>query len=345
MNKKVTITTVANEAGVSIAAVSRAFDKNSNLKPEKRALILETAKRLGYAPNKMAARLPCKPIQIGVLVYGTIESYYNEYLRGIKASHENFAAYKVDCDLRVLKKTQHSVEEAYRVIDEFADNGYDGVILSGFNNSSDVARINRLAEKNIPFIMLGHDITDCQRSGVSMNNVAAAGRLAAQLLSAAMGFENRQVAVLYSDFSILSQKLLVKSFCDSAEENGFEIYKALPTYDVYDNAYAATEKLLGDTQIGGIYVSTANSIAVCDCVTRMGLKGKIALITSDIFPRLNAYIEDGTVFASIYQNPFRQAKTAFDSLIYSILEREKIEEFSLISPIAVFKSNLSLYKN
>ena len=47
MKPKVTMYTIAKEVGMSIAAVSRAFDPKSCLKPEKRDLILETAKRLG----------------------------------------------------------------------------------------------------------------------------------------------------------------------------------------------------------------------------------------------------------------------------------------------------------
>lgn len=66
MKPKVTMYTIAKEVGMSIAAVSRAFDPKSCLKPEKRDLILETAKRLGYVTEPMASRLSSEPLRIGV---------------------------------------------------------------------------------------------------------------------------------------------------------------------------------------------------------------------------------------------------------------------------------------
>ena len=55
--KRKTIYDIAAELGVSIAAVSRAFDPSSKLSREKRDLILATAKKYCYTPNKMASRL------------------------------------------------------------------------------------------------------------------------------------------------------------------------------------------------------------------------------------------------------------------------------------------------
>ena len=85
MKPKVTMYTIAKEVGMSIAAVSRAFDPKSCLKPEKRDLILETAKRLGYVPNRMASRLSSEPLRIGVLIYGQVRVYYSILERGIQS--------------------------------------------------------------------------------------------------------------------------------------------------------------------------------------------------------------------------------------------------------------------
>ena len=55
--KRVTIKEVANEAGVSISAVSRAFSEGSSLAHEKRTRILEVAEELGYRPSTLAQGL------------------------------------------------------------------------------------------------------------------------------------------------------------------------------------------------------------------------------------------------------------------------------------------------
>lgn len=53
----ITITDVAREAGVALGSVSNAFNHPSKVRPETLARILETAERLGYAPNQNARML------------------------------------------------------------------------------------------------------------------------------------------------------------------------------------------------------------------------------------------------------------------------------------------------
>lgn len=338
-NQNVTITTVAKEVGMSIAAVSRAFDKNSKLKEEKRTLILETAKKMGYRPNKMAARLSCPQVRIGVLIYGEISAYYNDYIKGVNQSFLEKKDYKVECDLVVLEKSKYPIFEAYRVIERFINEKYDGVILSGFDGKSNKNKINKLKENNIPFILLDHDILGVERDGVSMNDSCAAGKLAAQLIGVTLG-ENRTVAVLCSDLDNISQKELTDSFCRASAEYGVKVTEVLPTFNNPDTARELTEKLLNEN-IGGIYVSTANSVSVCEVVKSKNTN--VSLVCSDVFSELVPFIEDKTVFATVYQDPFNQAYKAFESLFENIINNKKTDEYMTVKPLAVFKSNLELY--
>ena len=57
MTKRVTREDVAREAGVSVAAVSRALNNSGYVKKEKRERIIEVADRLGYNPNPVAMSL------------------------------------------------------------------------------------------------------------------------------------------------------------------------------------------------------------------------------------------------------------------------------------------------
>ena len=52
-----------------ITAVSRAFNPSSRLDPEKRRLVLETAAKYGFTPNRMASRLSMREIKIGIIIY------------------------------------------------------------------------------------------------------------------------------------------------------------------------------------------------------------------------------------------------------------------------------------
>ena len=57
MNKQVTREDVAREAGVSVAAVSRALNNSGYVKKEKKEHIIEVATRMGYNPNPIAMAL------------------------------------------------------------------------------------------------------------------------------------------------------------------------------------------------------------------------------------------------------------------------------------------------
>ena len=57
MNKRVTRENVAREAGVSVAAVSRALNNSGYIKKDKKEHIIEVATRLGYNPNPVAMSL------------------------------------------------------------------------------------------------------------------------------------------------------------------------------------------------------------------------------------------------------------------------------------------------
>ena len=96
-------------------------------------------------------------------------------------------------------------------------------------------------------------------------------------------------------------------------------------------------------KLAGIYVSSANSVPVCRKLQELGRSGEISLVASDVFEALNAYLRSGDVFASIYQDPFHQAKAAFETLFYSISDGEPIPDTLLAKPQAVFESNLNLF--
>lgn len=55
--RHVTISQVADAAGVARSTVSRAFTRPDLIKPETTRHVLSVAKRLGYAPNRMARAL------------------------------------------------------------------------------------------------------------------------------------------------------------------------------------------------------------------------------------------------------------------------------------------------
>ena len=126
----ITLKEIAAEVGVSFQAVSSVLNnkKRTHVSAEKRAMIMETAKRLGYVPNINARVLTGNPSHvIGVLVDSTAPSVSFRLLPEIER-------------LASLRSYRTQVGIAHDDVDNFYENycllkqhGVDGIICIGLD--------------------------------------------------------------------------------------------------------------------------------------------------------------------------------------------------------------------
>lgn len=344
--KRTTIYELAKELDVSIASISRAFDPNSKLKKEKRQLILETAKRYGYTPNKMASRLSMDSIRIGVLNFNYIKAYYAEIIDGIKGAYNDLKDYKVECDLRVLQRGEATMQDAFAVLDEFRKKHYDGVIISGIFEDCIVEQIDKLVDAGVQVATLQYDIGQSKRLFSSLSNYRMIGEMAARLCGMLLRNSPCKAAVMFTGKKQSpTHQLLVRSFWAASEENGFDI---VDIYDTQDNAEFA-EKLvkqafLEHPEISAIYASSANSLPICRYLERIENGKDIAFVASDVFAELYPYIEQGYIDATIYQQPYKMGYDAFDRMYQVLANGIPVHENIMSTPTVVLSANLHKYK-
>ena len=100
MNKQVTREDVAREAGVSVAAVSRALNNSGYVKKEKKEHIIEVATRMGYNPNPIAMALQKRRSgQLLVLHNDLTGGYTNQMFHGA-VREAQFRNYQALLDMR-----------------------------------------------------------------------------------------------------------------------------------------------------------------------------------------------------------------------------------------------------
>lgn len=345
MAEKVTMYTLAEELNMSVSAVSRAFNPNSMLSAEKRQIILETAKRLGYAPNKMASRLSQEPIRIGVLMRGRIEAYYLKMLDGIKSAYADYQSYKVTCNIVSLSRDEFSITKACAVLDNFKNDHCDGIILHGIYHEEIVDKVNELTQAGIKVVTLHNDLPASSRLFTSTTNTDATANMVAQLFDIFLPQNRRNILVFSGSMQSLIHQGLVFSFFRYAMD--YQL-KLLQHYDTLDIPQIA-EKLVAEAfsahpDIDGIYISSSNSIPICRYVDEHGLGDKVAVIASDVFDELSEYMKRGVVNATIFQDPYHQGYQAFEKLYYSIAEDKPVPTMVMARPQIVLQSNLPLYQ-
>lgn len=147
---RVTITDVAQAAGVSPTAVSFAFNRPEQLSPATAARILEFARHLGYAPNPHARTLLWGRVGVvGVLVPQAIFSvlanpFFSCFLQGVGSiCDEN------GLSLLVLSPLHGSLEEA------IARAPVDGFIIVGLNEHHE--EVLPLLRRGVPFVIVDGD--------------------------------------------------------------------------------------------------------------------------------------------------------------------------------------------
>jgi len=343
MEKRVTIYDIANYLGVSTATVNRAINGKPKVREETRQMVLKTAQKMGFRVNRVAKSLARKPMRIGVLVSASIPDFINEVVRGARVACEELADFNVTGDFFITEKP-NCRQEFMEKLTEMSKEPYDGVILipnTDTRGYQDI--IKEMVKRNIvPITVVTDDIKDSERAFSVRTNGRLAGKMAAELLW--WFTKGEPVAIFTGNKEIGIHRETIEGFMEGLKDKPMDLVAIFENQDDPDIAYIATEKLVREyPDIKGLYINSSNSATVCRKITEMGVKGKIKIVASDIFPELKRYIEEGVVQATIFQDAYSQGRLAFKCLYEHIAEGKKFEEHILIKPQIVLRSNLELF--
>lgn len=165
---KVTIKDVAREAGVSISTVSNALNGVDVLRPETKAHILETAKKLQYIPDLNGRNLKASATKvIGLFVPSMGGPYYGTLSDSIFWECQKYG-YELNIFISHSKTSMMTNLLGKRV---------DGAII--LNNFLEESEEERIKEMQIPTIFLDREIANDSMGSVVFDSYQA-GVLAAE---------------------------------------------------------------------------------------------------------------------------------------------------------------------
>jgi LacI family transcriptional regulator len=144
---KTTIRDIAGELKLTPATVSRALNNNPRISAETKRLVLETAKRLNYRPNKIASSVRTgKSHSIGVIIPSASINFFGSVVHGIETLANEHGYHTL------IYQSEEKAHLEVKAIEAFWGVRVDGILASPAKEENDSAHYLELKE-NIPLVL------------------------------------------------------------------------------------------------------------------------------------------------------------------------------------------------
>lgn len=262
--QSVTIYTVAREARVSMATVSRVVNGNPNVKPETRDKVMAVIKKLHYRPNAVARGLASKKTTtVGVVIPEITNAYYAQLAQGID---DIATMYKYNI---LLANANVSGEKPIQVVRGLFAKQVDGMIYMGQDVSEELAKEFR--NSTIPVVVAGSVTNDAELPTVRINFRKATMEAVEKLIDQADGPVGMMVGsnetTLFTDHWLAGYKEAL-----SQKSQQFDQKLIYVAHNSYDEAYKMADSV-ADSGMKGIFVTDDDMAAgLLNGLTDKGIK-------------------------------------------------------------------------
>ena len=206
----VTIKDVAEEAGVSVATVSRVLNGSSKVRERTRKSVADAAQALQYVPNETARSLiKNRTHTIGVLLPDMHGEFFAEVIRGIEQTAQGQGYH-------LLVSSSHSEEEKARAMIRTMLGRVDGLIImwprpqTGFFSS--------LIPEGLPAVLLNAGTSSASMPVLSVDNRGGAREMVRHLID----HGHRRIAILKGLPDNPDAQERLSGYWDALKEAGIE---------------------------------------------------------------------------------------------------------------------------
>lgn len=226
---------VARIAGVSQAAVSRAFTPGGRIAEATRAKVLKAALALKYVPNTIARSLSTRRSNMVAIVIGDMENPFYATVLAL------FSRRLQEMGKHVLLFTVPQGGSVDDAIGSVLGYQIDGLVVTAATISSRMARL--CVQQSIPVVLYNRHVPGLGVNSVCCDNVAG-GRLVAQTLHDAGA---RSFAVICGDASTSTTRDRIRGFTSELANLSVRAKAIMEEGGryTYDGGFAAALRLLG----------------------------------------------------------------------------------------------------
>jgi LacI family transcriptional regulator len=343
MRRNATLFDIADALGISTGTVHRALHNHPGVSAATRSRVLQVSKSLGYRPN-LAARFLSqrKQFRISVNTLSGTTSFWDEVRDGINQGARALGVENVELDFRTYPLFGEAEEEAFQSAMKADSNG---IVAFPSQPKNFRSWMKRAAKSKTPVVCVSTDAPDSGRLTVVSIDTMARGSLAADLLGRFLGRKGKVAATL-SALSINEHAEKFRAFRSTLQSLHPEM-QALEPIEDHDTESEAYEKcsalFAAHPDLAGLYITTEASIPVIQAARDSGVLGKLAIITTDLFPKLAEELRAGNIAATIYQRPRTQGRLAFQVLYNYLADGRTPQQQVTLVPHLVMRGNLDYF--
>lgn len=285
----VTIRTIAERCGLSVAAVSRALNGRSGISEEKAAQVRRIAREMGYQPNEAARTLKTNRSNLIGVLYNNLlaHEFFSQVLEGMRSEAER-AGYEI-LFLNIHSGDYYERARQYHCA---------GVIIA--QGDFDMDSVRTLACSDIPTVGIELD-SDCCPS-IFSNNAGAMEALVRHVH--ALGHE--RIAFIHGEMGLITRERIegFRRGCSSCSIPVREEYLRPCRFRSPEQAGEITRELLSLPQpptcilypddicyLGGAHAAEAMGLSIPRDVSCVGFDG--VSLTRALKPQLTSYVQDG----------------------------------------------------
>ncbi|HEY0273328.1 MAG TPA: LacI family DNA-binding transcriptional regulator, partial [Chitinophaga sp.] len=239
--KRVTIEDIAAKLNISFSTVARALNDHPAISEATKKAVKETATRLGYRQNKVAASLRSgRTYIIGVIVPNLQLSFFSSVVHGIERIMNEH-----DYNILLYQSNELPAQEA-RGIDTFLQSRVDGIIASVTQETRDMPHYVEIRKRGIPLLFFDRAIANLEVPSVVIDDFRG-GYMATQHL---IDRGYRRIAHFNTDRDLAIFSTRREGYKAALAANGLPAEEALLVQGPLSLAFgeAAVERLLQQQQ-------------------------------------------------------------------------------------------------
>lgn len=321
LNSQCTIRDIARLAQVSISTVHKAIYGKPGVGEEVRQKILRIAAENHYTINPTASNLKRGLLNV-VVALPQLPQSHDQFFRGLWRGIGNGEPFMRDRNVTVLRMScgQNAQEQTAALEDILRMQDVDGVITYCWDDELLNPWFERLHGRGVPVVTVEADAPGSCRAGCVAIDAERSGRLVAETMGKML---RRQGPLMLLSGSqppnLLRDKAYGFSTCAAQCMPGQRILQLYGSS--YDDGLEniILQELKAHPDIVGVYCASGSAgLPMCRALHRAGMAGQVVAVASDAYEELLPYLEDGTVYATVWQAPEQQAESAL-LLLYDLM--------------------------